>query len=503
VLIVLLTLFGFSYGPYANHLPLGVHNWAQSDRFSVAVMYMDNINFFKAQTHNLSTIDGRCGVEFPAVQYLSARISALTSPQHLPIIYRSINLLILLAGIWFFVRSWKVDSTVKLLAGLILFFSPVLFFYGFNFLPDTIGLGVLLIGLGYFIRFTTDQKQKYAIYSLLFAGLATLLKTTCGIYFLALAGCYGLHYLKPFALKKGLHILGILALIILVVVGYDYYFFHNVNADFYSRVFMSKQQPITSYEDFRGLLKGFKYWHGQYMTWPQTLLLTSLITSIFINRKRLSSNALGNRYLIISLVGLIAFLGLMGKQFINHDYYFITSVLPIYSIAIWLLITSQSNVKLVSGKAFKGILLVLMVWSAFLSISDYGERMSSHFIWKNRDIITDIEWMQNGEAIIDELGIKQNETIFIGYDAAPNTSLVYFNRMGKAFNHEEMSRDSDNMMYWSQRIQPSYYIFPNNWAPNLAQDQAWLYARLVPFAKRDKFTIYKPLNYGDEQSTLH
>ena len=119
--------------------------------------------------------------------------------------------------------------------------------------------------------------------------------------------------------------------------------------------------------------------------------------------------------------------------------------------------------------------------------------MSSHFVWKNRDIINDIEWLQDGARIIDEISIEPDDKIFVGYDAAPNTALVYFDRKGKVFNHEEMTRDSSNMQYWSNRIRPDYFIFPNMWVSKLETEQPWLYANLVPFAKRQNFVIYKPI----------
>lgn len=492
-LLVLLILFVFTYGNYVNTLPLGVHNWAQSDRYSVSVRYLNNVNFLKAQTHNLSTIDGRCGVEFPLIQYVSARVASLVSAKHLPLIYRSFNLLLLLIGMWFFIKKWQLPEIHKLFIGPILFFSPVLFFYGFNFLPDTTGLAFLLIGLGYFVEYSKTSSLKTAIYALLFAGIATLVKTTCGIYLIAMTGTIGLQYLRPLDLKKGLTTLVFFTIIAATIWGYDYYFFHKVNEDYYSRIFMSKQQPLNNFNDLKAFWKGIKYWHGQYLTWPQTLLGVGLIGLTFFGKKTKTKNVIGGRFIVISFVGLLMFFKLMGMQFINHDYYFIVGVIPVFFMLIWYLTDALVASPIIQKKWYVPTLSILLIATAFLSVKDYEKRMSSHFIWKNRDIITDIEWMQHGNEAISTLGISQDATIFVGYDAAPNTSLVYFDRLGKAFNHEEMARDSANMKYWSERIQPDYYIFPTAWAEKLPKDQPWLYKRIVPFAKRSSFLIYKPL----------
>jgi hypothetical protein len=492
--LVLISLMFIVYGKYANSLPLGVHNWAQSDRYSVAVMYQQNSNFLKAQTQNLSTIDGRTGVEFPALQYISARYSLLSNGSNLPFIYRLINLVILLGGLRFFIKQWNTNWATKLLSGVAFFCSPVLLFYGFNFLPDTTGLGLLLFAFGYFVRFTDAQKAKHAAYAIMLAALATLLKTTCGIYFLGLTAAIGIFHLKPLKLKQGLLLLGVFSICSLFIWTYDYYFFHKVNEDFYARVFMSKKQPLNTFADYQGLWKAFKYWHGQYLTWPLTLWIIGLIGLAIYHRKRLKPNKTGAIFITISFIGLMLFLKLMGKQFSNHDYYFITAFMPLLAMVLWYLTTIVPlNTPAISFKWIWPVLTVVTISALCLSIVDYESRMSSHFVWKHRDIVTDIEWMQNGEQIIDELGISDTATIFIGYDAAPNTALVYFNRLGKAFNHEEMTRDSSNMMYWSERIQPHYYIFPTAWVSKLEQDQPWLHKRLVLFAKRPRFNIYKPI----------
>ncbi len=492
ILFFAVVLF-FCYGRFYNQLPLGVHNWAQSDRYSVAVKFIDEINFFKARTHNLSTIDGRCGVEFPATQYVSARLASTISPNHLPFIYRMFNLIILTFGIWRFIAAWKTKQQIKTLTFLLVFFSPVLLFYGFNFLPDTTGLGLLLIGLGYFVRYNHSKVLRYALLSVLFAGMATLLKTTCGIYFLALIGTYGLHFIKPLEVKKGLTVLFVFLALAALILLYDYYFFHKVNMDFYSRIFMSKQQPLTSLADFSGFWKAIQYWHGQYLTWPQTILLFGLVARAITNRKRLTKNPLGLKLLLIALVGLMLFLVLMGKQFINHDYYFIAGFTPLYCLALWYFLSIQWHLPFFKSTLFIYVLLGLSLTTCYYSVSNYLPRMSSHFVWKNRDIINDIEWMASGSTLLDELGIEQSDKIFIGYDPAPNTGLVYFNRSGKVFNHEEMTRDSANMQYWSNRIHPNYFIFPTDWVAKLPNDQPWLHEHLVPFAKREKFVVYKPI----------
>ncbi len=481
------------YQPYLNTLPLGVHNWAQSDRYSVAVKFLEHNDILKARTHNLGSVDGRCGVEFPLVQFIAAKLANVFGENSLPMLFKVLNFSILFFGFIYFIFQWQGNWLINRIIGSSILFSPMLFFYAYNFLPDTAGLGFLLFSFGFFVKYYHNKHQKDFTFSLIFAGLATLVKTTCGISLLAMLGAYFLYFLKKKDLKRiaSTVVHGIILLSVIYI--YDYFFFHKVNEDFYSRVFMSVNHPIESLHDLNNVLKGLLYWFGQYLTIPQLFLLVTLIILYVITPKSNVSKLLPTLFIGIYLIGLLAFLGLMGKQFINHDYYFIASFTPIFVFMLW----AFSRKLATSSSQNKWLLLVvsgLTLVTITLTVSTYTERMQSHFLWKNRDIITDIEWMQNGDYLLDDLGIKQSDRLFVCYEPAPNTSLVYFNRDGKVFNHEEMSRDSANMKYWSERIQPEYYIVPSIWVNRLSSDQPWLYSRLVLFAKRPNFYIYKPID---------
>ncbi len=490
--IVIVTSLLLTYSKHYNHPPLGVHNWAQSDRYSVAKMFQENSNFFTPQTHNLSSENGRCGVEFPILQYTSAHLSNLFNQDSLPFIYKLLNLLVLLWGSWFFLRKWNDKSGLGILIGLNLLFSPILVFYGFNYLPDTAAISVLLFSFGCLIKYDQTNSFKPLILAIGLAALAALIKTTCGIYFIALTGSIGLYYLLNKDWKKlGIITTWTLAWIVVIAL-YDFYLFHEVNRTLWSPIFMSQSQPIENLADLRSFWKALRFWHGQYLTWPATILLISLL-GFGAAQRRKKRVGIVSTTLLVSFVGLLAFVKLMGKQFVNHDYYFISAFIPFLCLLGYYLFKRIQNHS-ISGRPIVLIAVIgLLAWNMVLSLGSYSPRMKSHFVWKKRDIINDVEWLQNGDQILDDLGMPDDAKLFIGYAAAPNTSLVYFNRKGKVFNHEEMTRDSANMDYWSNRIQPDYYIFPTAWQSHLEKDQPKLYSNLVLFAKRPAFHIYKPL----------
>ena len=229
-------------------LPLGVHNWAQADQiFRRGSVYLDNTNFFKAQTHNLSTIDARCGVEFPLISNMFLRTSQCRDYQSriaLPCVYQRFKPVDLLSfGFMVFhatMEGVEIPSSSNPLAGLIVVLQSIaVFFYAFNFLPDIDRPGTSFSSaLAHFVRFY-DVHFQIAIRDCTpsaFAGIATLIKDN--VWYLFVWPCRepsDLHFLKAFSTQKRLRI-GLIV-IGLFLAGcsqrpfgaYDYYFFHKVN----------------------------------------------------------------------------------------------------------------------------------------------------------------------------------------------------------------------------------------------------------------------------------
>ncbi len=483
----------FNYLNHWNELPNGFHNWAQSDRYSVAVKFQENLNFFKPQTHNITSENGRCGVEFPFVQYISARVSNLFGVSNLPFIYKLLNLGMLLLGFAFFVRQWSSSGSFKVLLALLLFMSPVLVYYGFNYLPDTASLGLVCLAIGLIIKHKQDITPNAQAWILVVLAFATLIKTSSGIYLLAVMGSlFVLHILA----KKWKHLTVLLiwsVLLIGLIAAYDYFLFHKVNKTFWSPVFMSSSQPVRSSKELMDVLNGIGFWHGQYITYIQTILFTGIGAFACIrafNRK--SINPL-QWFALFSILGLFSFTLLMGKQYINHDYYFIASFYPLLFVLGYFLHQWLITQKWHHHWGVRAVLVALVLFSGQHASKQYQHRNGEVFHWKNRSIQNDVIWLRSPAQTLDDIGIPADARVFVGYAAAPNTSLIYMNRAGKVFNHEEMTRDSANMVYWFGRLQPDYFIIPGNKADALEKDQPAIFNRLVLFAKRPNMYIYKPI----------
>ena len=73
-----------------------MHSWAQSDRYAIALNYLNEDNIFTPKTNALYTEEGKVGVEFSGIAYVSAKIAVLLkSENHLPFIFKCLQLFLL------------------------------------------------------------------------------------------------------------------------------------------------------------------------------------------------------------------------------------------------------------------------------------------------------------------------------------------------------------------------------------------------------------------------
>lgn len=477
------------YGQMEHFLPQGVHSWAQADRYALAHQYAEGTPFFQPKTFNLMSEEGRVGVEFPIHAYLSSLLSQVLGQHHLPLIMRSLNLLLLMLGLIFFARQLHQPIYGFSLAAT-LFLSPGLVFYAFNFLPDVAGLALLLFSFGHLLKVDRGASSHWQ-WALFFAGLATLIKTTSGVFLLAIMLSCAYTFMKneDAAKFKRLSVLGML--IIGMIVAYDYFYFHQVNRRLWSIIFMSETQPITSWQDLESIWKAVKYWWGQWMLLPQLILILLFTIVVFLKKPLAGKMGLAGLTLLISIPGLFAFMVLMGKQYINHDYYFIASLIPasfLLAGILWNRLESRSeNVKQLIYLAS----VASMVWCGIEAFGSFEKRNSEHFTWKGRTILNEVEWMRDGGRKLTDLGISEDDRIFVLYEFSPNVPLVYFNRKGRVFNHEEMKRPAENISYWADRIRPHFVIMNKKWLSHFPHDQPLLYRQLLPVHHSGEMLLYR------------
>lgn len=491
LLLVCAIIFGRLYNGYQSDFrPQGVHFWAQADRFSIARNYYDNgLNFFEPQTNYLEVSDGKTGVEFPAVQYLTALIAKpFGARDQLFLIYRILCFVFLSIGALFLMKTVRIhggNAFQQILIPIFYILSPVLLFYGFNLLPDVPAFSLILISYYYFEKFRINLSYNSIYYAIIWGCMASLLKLTSAIFPFAYVTWFLFNALFIEKQITRTQILKVLLSFILsfgICIGINYYFTIRANAVYESSVFLSMSRHIKEWSNFSEIWEAVVCWHREYFRETQYwVILVAFIVSL--NPRFRQKGVLIFKGIL--LLGFICFILLMGKQLIDHDYYAICTVIPV------IIILSLDGLMMLSQGCFGGIILLYIVQNlAPQSLQQSYKRQAEIYNIPCREIWDNRGYMMEGANWIERNKIPKTEKVFVLYDYPLNTPLVYLDRKGMVLDHQKM-KDQNLVDKWFNLHKPKYLIIPLQWKPCLAEDQPDMAKRTEIIYEGKQVLVYK------------
>ena len=484
--IFFLLVYFFTFFPFANDLPRGIHQWAQSDRLAVAARYAEGAPFLKPATYCMKTIDGRVGVEFSGGQYILAQLVRLgISQDYLPFIYRLFSFSLLFVSLMTLTNlALKDEGWIHvILACTTILSTPVLLYYGYNFLPDVWALSLLLLSFYFFHK----GIRKYIFIILILSGLSTLTKTSAGIFLIALLGVYFLHTISKPSIRSTLA-----TLLFIGIAGgiayYDYTYVYVVNTQLWSGVFMSTIVPITSWSELTEVLDTSLRFKNEYASKIQRwLVLLLAFISIFTLRKTSLRNE-KVQFFILAALGLISFMLLFGPQFMHHDYYVLATIMP---VAIYgTLLALRFTLKYVHPMTSLLILLLTSLVSFSNANNTYFARMSEEVNINGCTEYYPVNWLKDSHLILEDY-VPSDELIVVPYAPEHNLSLLYLHRRGFTFNEEEMGREKDNPFnYYLETQRPKYIVLRTLHKGKFAVDQPDVLAKSTVVFTNSDFTLY-------------
>jgi hypothetical protein len=491
-LIVWLLGFVINIGDL-NRMPKGVHAWAQADRLSLSMNFLDENNILKPATHCLFTKDGRVGCEFPLLPYIAAKVTtAFFLPEHLPLVFRAICWAFFSLGFVFFILILRDYFHIKelhaFLLGVLLIPSPVMLFYGYSFLNDVPAFGVLMVSFYFFLHWCRETfSNKKAIYNLTmalgFAALAAVMKGSALVYFISMGAVTLFFFIKQFRLIfKHVGIWTLLFacfLFVFLFYYYNYFYYVKFNIENYTYVFLSNVEPLKFPRDLKHIFYIPRKWHFEWLSIPQwAIIILGLI--YFWKKDKSATHSFLNipilLWIILLITGLSILFVIIGYQLLDHDYYFIVITLPC------LLLLSATGIgkfyqTRFSNHTFWLIVLILSgIVSLFITIEKANNRLQEVYHVYHDSIVNETEWMENGDKILDSLGIRKDAHFLILYEHSVNIHLTYFNRKGLIYStHDMQNHTKHDIEDWLEWRNFEYYIIRNHNLKQLKQDQPWLY----------------------------
>lgn len=138
----------YNYPAMLHLLPQGSHLWRQADCLAMMQNYQQfQLDFFQPATYNLQSVNGNVAGEFPVLYFIAAQF------KNAAFVLRFMHTFIFLSGMLatYFISFFFLQRRyLSVICSLLLFTSPLLIFYGNNFLSDVPALSVAFIGWAFF-----------------------------------------------------------------------------------------------------------------------------------------------------------------------------------------------------------------------------------------------------------------------------------------------------------------------------------------------------------------
>lgn len=438
ILFLLGVSFFYKYHEIVFKRPQSVHQWRQSDCASITLnYYQGGMNFFNPETHNLTSDAGtsgkNCTSEIPILYYSVAVLYKIFG--YHDSIYRIFNSLLFFLGLFYLFRIflYLLKDTYWAIALTLLFFtSPVLVYYGNNYLSNSSSLAFSIVGWYYFIRFWYEKKQNWFYLSMAIFLIAAALKVTALFSLFAIIGVYVLELFGLMSFGGNQRLFNqkfrfsIPFISILIIIGLWIFYASQYNSEHDSTYFSTTLFPIWDLDSAQindVLSKIRTIWLDQYF--HQSVLLFILICFFFSLINFRKNSKLLIFIVLFIVVEVIAYIILQFWTFANHDYYTIN----MYILLILLVITSFDLLKrhfnkIFSSKIFKVLFSFFLLFNIYYAHQKIDARYEG---WMN-----DIAEKKDIHIItpyLRQIGIMPNDTI-ISIPDGSHVTLYLMNQKG-------------------------------------------------------------------------
>jgi len=445
VILFLLSILGvswfYNYFEIFNFAPFGPHSWRQTDSCAfVQTYYNHGLDFFQPRIHHNIFGEGfGSPSEFPILYYLSAIIWNLFQPHDG--ILRLVNFSILSLGYFSASRitlHLTNDLFYAISVPLLLMGSPILAFYGFNYIPNIPALGLSLTGTLFFYYFFKTEKQKWLFFSCVTFLFAGLLKVTVLIPFITILIIFFFEKFHLIKFKKRGKIFkrgrinlflffSVSAIIISWIFWVKYY------NDLHScTIFITKTRPIWSLSK-SAIIETWQwvtidgapdYYHriSRYVIFSLAIILL-----IFLRKKQPK---------ILYFFNLFIFLGMIGtflvfyRQFFVHEYYAIEMMVFPTSVFIssFYLLKNQF-LKVGNHILTKSVILIFIIFNLINAQKFIDNKYQESYIF-NKSYDPSYSKKLEARVFLKKLGIEYPQSVISIPDISPNFSLNYFNLKG-------------------------------------------------------------------------
>lgn len=438
ILILLLVSVFYGYHHIVLKKPQSIHQWRQADCASIALnYYQDGMDFFHPETHNLTSdggTTGKCQTSEIPILYYSVAILYQFFGYH-DFIFRLLNTLLFFLGLFYLYKTISLltkDFFWSATITLLIFSSPVLVYYGNNYLSNSTAFSFSLVGWYFFARFFLEKNIRLFYLSVSIFALAAALKVTAFFSLIAIGGIYLAEWirlkskpdLKALIYKNKQFILPIFSAFI--VIGGWLVYAHLYNQKHQCTYFSTTIFPIWNF-DFQSIKHILKqiYWNWGTQYFHPSIFVLIFISTVFIfihfREKQLSFF----RWVIVFIFSEEALYFLLQFwTFRDHDYYTIDMfILPVIILVGGALLLKKKYPRLFQSVWMKIVVVLILVFNLNYAREQIQWRYTERNDYqKNKDLYTITPHLRS-------IGISPNDTV-ISIPDGSHVSLYLMNQKG-------------------------------------------------------------------------
>lgn len=429
LVVFLLGLSTFLYESIFNLFPSFIHAWTQSDRYAIALQFLDNgFDFFHPATYNLQTIHGITRVDFPINEFIVAILMKLFGTTA-PVVFRVYTLCISIFGLtYLYLFSKKVTSS-EIKSGLIVlfvFFSPVYFYYQVGFIPSIPSIACLFAAYYYYFSYKESQSKKQFFLAIVFLLLSALMRFPFIIFLVGVALQQGWMYLK----EKKLRVNELLSFTVAFAFFLIYYFYNVHLGRTYGNMFLDYFMPAKSISELKEIvLEMINHWGLHYFTLSHYALLLIafiVVVSQWIRSKSIQDKKYWFHLLIVGCGTGIYFL-MMARQYYAHDYYFLDSFfVPVVLLLVFSIKSIQLD-SMLKKAVWISVFCIQIILFFLFSQRTQNERYTSG-PWDRTEITR--QNFTGTEKFLDDFGMPKEAKILVIDAYTTNAPLILMNRKG-------------------------------------------------------------------------
>lgn len=457
--LLVLMFFAYRYPYSIQKGAYSIHMYRQSDCLSWAKNYLeDGFRFFKPAVHwvKFDHNDKTVG-EFPILFYLVSLLWGVFG-QH-EFIFRLVNLLIVYLGLFYvFKFTWDVTASSfwSLFTPVFLFTSPVLVYYGNNFIVNAPSFGLALIALYQYWKYLQTGKVKFLIISCSIYLIAGLLKVPAFISFVAVLFLQSLSHFRYFRdlvkmprIGKLWHFVpmaGVIVIFIAWVLWAREYNHQNISGMFELGI-----RPIWGVDLNYGLYLGtqlFTQLSPSFFNHTAIVIILALFTWVIIKFR--NSDKYLTSLTVVIFLGIVSYMVIFFQGFTVHDYY-LTNLLVFIPLVLitFLNYLKKNRIGLFYSRTFRGlsiVALLLLIYSTMVIQRmkyDLRDTFVKHSIildqntkgfynYVHKEYENNLKALTSISPYLRELGIQRTDPVLSLPDPSPNITLYMMDQKGRS-----------------------------------------------------------------------